>query len=317
MAVAAALLAASAPLAAVTWPHDPDSDVIGQPAHDVIREGDTLVTMARMHDLGHWDIRRANPEVDVWLPRPGTRIFIPQQYVLPDAPREGIVVNLAETRLYFFPDERLPDTDGPMVVTHPIGIGILERATPTGSTRVTHKLDDPAWYPTDQVRAFYAAEGRTLPRMVPPGPDNPLGEHAIILERKGYLIHGTHRPAGVGMRVSQGCIRLYPESIRSLIRQVPVGTPVHIVDQRIKAGFHGGQIFVEVHPPADREAPSDTDAARRELERRVESLIRRHGDAVHGQVDEQLLAAALARADGVATVVTRAGAGAVAEAAGR
>lgn len=298
--LATALVLAYAPGApAVIWPLADGADVIGEITHDRIRDDDTLVSMARMHNIGHWEMRRANPDVDVWLPEPGTQVLVPQVHVLPDAPREGIVINLAEMRLYYFP-ETWPDTDSPVVSTHPVGVGLLDRATPTGTTRVAAKLDNPAWYPTENVRAWYAAEGKQLDAMVPPGPDNPLGEHALVLERSGYLIHGTHRPAGVGMRVSQGCVRLYPESIRTLIQRVEIGTPVNIIDQPAKAGFRDGRIFVEVHPAENGAEPGQLYG---ELTERVRSLEQAHAGRLLGPVDWDRVEQAFATADGVAVAV--------------
>ncbi len=306
----AALLAAACPVPAVEWPWQPGVDVIGEPQTDRVREGDTLVALARLHNLGHWEIRHANPDLDVFLPEPGAEVVIPQIRVLPDGPREGVVINLAELRLYYFAPA-WPDREGPQVSTHPVGVGLLDRATPTGEMRVAHKLDNPAWYPTQGVRDYYAAQGEWVPAMVPPGPDNPLGAHAIVLDRDGYLIHGTHRPAGVGMRVSQGCIRLYPEGISKLIRAVPMGARVRIIDQRIKLGWRENQLYLEVHPviadaieqPWGAEQAAELAAA----QARVRQLIATHGDGV--TVDWARIEASFHRADGIARIIATAATG--------
>ncbi|MDT8410188.1 MAG: L,D-transpeptidase family protein [Wenzhouxiangellaceae bacterium] len=332
-AVAAAFLVSSA-ATAVTWPLADGEDVVGEPIRDRLRNDQTLVDMARMHNIGHFEIRLANPGLDPWLPRPGAEVQIPQLHVLPDAPREGIVINLAERRLYYFAST-WPDRDGPVVSTHPVGVGLVDRATPVTLTRITAKIDDPAWYPTPEVRAWYAREkNQILPAMVPAGPENPLGQHAMVLDGDGLLIHGTHRPDGVGMRVSQGCIRLYPEGIRNLIRQVPVGTPVRIISQYQKLGWRGGRLYLEVEPPEDHSPESITDelsasgpehegrddraseapdnapgAASGDVSReagwqRLRTRIQAHADGRDGvEIDWQGARAVFDRADSVATVI--------------
>lgn len=230
----------------------PGVEVVGKSKREYARRSDTLMDIARWLNQGYYDIRRANPEVDVWLPGEGTQVLIPSRYVLPDAPREGIVVNLGELRLFHFRTEDGEKT----VTTYPIGVGRTGLETPLGETRVAARVDDPAWYPPEAARADYADRGIELPPIVPPGPDNPLGSHAIALALDGYLIHGTNRPDGVGMRVSRGCIRLYPEDIAELIGSVEIGTPVHIVDQPVKAGLEGGRLWLEVHRSADGGPPS-------------------------------------------------------------
>ena len=290
---------------AVVWPLNDDQDVIGELIEDRLRPDDTLVDMARMHNIGLVELRVVNPTLDPWLPEPGARVVVPQLHVLPDTPREGIVVNLSERRLYFFAD-RWPDRDGPIVSTHPVGVGLLDRATPEIRTRVTARLDRPAWYPTAEVRAWYLKEkNEILPAMVPPGPENPLGDHALILEHNDLMIHGTHRPAGVGTRVSQGCIRLYPESIANLIQQVPVGTPVRVVNQPTRLGWREGRLYLDVDPPeADdvgrfeqRTRPTHSESLWQELRARIEDRA--------GQMDVDWQAArdAFDRADGIPVVI--------------
>jgi L,D-transpeptidase ErfK/SrfK len=293
------LVLAAGPVGAVTWPLPPGTDVIGELTTDTLREGDRLVDMARMHNIGFVEMAAANPGLDPWLPSPGTEVRVPQLHVLPDGPREGIVINLAERRLYFFSD-RWPDRDGPVVSTHPVGVGLAERATPLVSTRVTARVDDPAWYPTAEVRDWYRrVRDIELPPVVPPGDDNPLGRHALILAGDGLLIHGTHRPAGVGMRVSQGCIRLYPESIAKLIGQVPIGTPVRIIDEPIRTGWRDDRLYLEVDPAGDDPAAPRDAAAWQPLERR----LREHAAQGSVRIDFDAARAAFERADGVPAVV--------------
>ena len=221
-------------------------DVIGAVSTIVARHEDTLVDLARRHGLGYEDIVRANPEVNPWLPGAGTEIVLPTRYVLPPGPREGVILNLAEYRMYYYPEPGEGQT--PVVMTYPISIGRMDWETPIGRTRIISKVRDPAWYPPKSVREEHAAEGRPLPNIVPPGPDNPLGRFAMRLDIPGYLIHGTNRPAGVGMRVTHGCIRMFPEDIEHLFEKIDVRTPVRIINEPVKIGWFGDELVMEVHP---------------------------------------------------------------------
>ncbi|MEJ2601829.1 MAG: L,D-transpeptidase family protein [Gammaproteobacteria bacterium] len=244
-----ALAATSASQAEVfDLPGDGDT-VVGQVTTVVSQEWDTLLDIARRHGLGYYDIVRANPEVDPWLPGDGTRVILPTRFVLPDVPWEGVVLNLPEYRMYYFPPA---DPDGARtVMTFPISIGRMDWETPLGMTRVTRKAKNPAWYPPESVRQEHEADGRSLPRVVPPGPDNPLGQFAMRLAIPGYLIHGTNKPAGVGMRVTHGCIRMFPEDIEFVFERIPVDTPVRIIDEPYKFGWYDGQLLMEAHPPLE------------------------------------------------------------------
>ncbi len=233
-------------------PSNGDSVVGGLQWVDASHE-DTLLDIARRYDVGYREIRLANPGVDVWLPGEGTGILIPSRYILPDAPREGIVINLSEMRLYYYP--KATANERRRVITHPISVGRVGWGTPLADTRIVTKSTDPTWYPPDSIRADHAAKGDPLPAKVPPGPDNPLGRFALRLALPGYLIHGTNKPYGIGMRVSYGCIRLYPEDIETLFKRVPVDTPVHIINQPYKAGWRQGVLFFEAHPPEGNPTP--------------------------------------------------------------
>lgn len=220
-------------------------DVIGERYTVVVEDPkQTLIDIARRHNIGYEEIRMANPDVSLWVPGVGTEVVIPAQYILPPAPREGVVVNLSELRLYYYP------ADKPGIVeTYPVSVGREEFATPVGITRTTVKVKDPAWAPPASMRREAAERGEPAPSVVPPGPDNPLGEHAILLAMPSYLIHGTNRPDGVGMRVSRGCIRMYPEDIKSLYERLPSGTQVNLMDAPFKAGFAAdGTLFVQSYP---------------------------------------------------------------------
>ncbi|MBT8422134.1 MAG: L,D-transpeptidase family protein [Gammaproteobacteria bacterium] len=231
------------------------SDVIGALTSIAARDDDTLVDIARRHGLGYEDIVIANPTVDVWLPGEGTEVVLPTRYVLPPGPRSGIILNLAEYRMYYFPQPK--NGERPVVMTFPISIGRMDWETPLGRTRVTVKVRNPAWYPPASVRAEHREEGRPLPPIVPPGPDNPLGNFAMRLDLPGYLIHGTNRPAGVGMRVTHGCIRMFPEDIEYLFDYVGIDTPVHIINEPLKIGWDGDELLLEVHRTLTSPPPDD------------------------------------------------------------
>ena len=231
---------------------DEETNVVGAVQVVVARDEDTLPDFARRYGLGYDEIVAANPGVDPWLPGKGTRIVLPTQHVLPDAPREGVVVNLAALRLFYFPERE--DGEPQEVITHPIGIGREGRRTPLGQMRIIQKTENPTWTVPASVRAEHARRGDRLPAVVPPGPDNPLGAHAMRLSRPSYLFHGTNKPFGVGMRVSHGCVRLYPEDIAQLFDEVPVGTPVRIVNQPYLAGRRDGQLYLEAHAPLAEDA---------------------------------------------------------------
>lgn len=220
-------------------------DVIGALTTINAREDDTLLDIARRHGLGYEDIVRANPGVDTWLPGEGTEVVLPTRFVLPPGPRSGVVLNLAEYRLYYYPKPR--DGEPALVMTYPISIGRMDWATPLGRTRVVAKARNPSWYVPESILAEHAAAGDPLPRIVPPGPKNPLGTRAMRLGIPGYLIHGTNRPAGVGMRVTHGCIRMFPEDIVFLFDEIAVDTPVRIINEPVKIGWDGDEIVMEVH----------------------------------------------------------------------
>ncbi|WP_030069273.1 L,D-transpeptidase family protein [Halomonas alkaliantarctica] len=220
-------------------------DIIGENYTVVVENPEeTLIDIARRHNIGYEEIRMANPDVSLWVPGKGTEVVIPARYILPPAPREGVVVNLSELRLYYYP------ADNPGIVeTYPVSVGREEFATPVGITRTTVKVKDPAWAPPASMRREAAARGEPAPSIVPPGPNNPLGRHAILLAMPSYLIHGTNRPEGVGMRVSRGCIRMYPEDIESLYERLPSGTQVNLMDAPFKAGWAAdGTLFVQSFP---------------------------------------------------------------------
>jgi L,D-transpeptidase ErfK/SrfK len=243
-------------------------DVIGAVSTVVAREEDTLVDIARRHGLGYEDIVRANPDVNIWVPGAGTEVVLPTQYVLPPGPRRGIVLNLAEYRLYYYPE--VTDGETPTVLTYPISIGRMDWETPLGKTSVIQKVRNPSWYVPQSVLKEHADEGRPLPRIVPPGPDNPLGEYAMRLGLPGYLIHGTNRPAGVGMRVTHGCIRMFPEDIEYVFGKIGLNTPVRIINEPVKMGWVGDSLVMEVHPVLEVALPEPEEG---EVEEGSEELL--------------------------------------------
>ncbi len=213
-------------------------DIIGSITHYVTREDDTLLDLARWNGLGYTERIAANRGIDPWVPGVGVKLTIPGAHILPDGPREGLILNLADQRLYVF-----NAADG-SVESVPIGIGRSAWGTPTGRTEVVRKRANPTWYVPKSIRA----EDPELPAVVPPGPDNPLGQFAIYLGWPSYLLHGTNEPYGVGRRVSHGCVRLYPEDIARLFLEIPIGLPVTVVDQEVKLAWAGGTLMMEAHP---------------------------------------------------------------------
>jgi L,D-transpeptidase ErfK/SrfK len=206
----------------------------------VVKKGDDLLEIARAHDLGFLELRAANPTVDPWLPKAGSRLILPTVHLLAETVDHGIVMNLAEMRLFHF-------TKGQVTTTHPLGIGREGLETPTGTTRVIRMAKNPTWYPTPRMRA----EKPELPAAVGPGPDNPFGNRAIYLGWDLYRIHGTNIPWGVGRRVSSGCLRMYPEDIESFYEKVSVSTPVTVVNKRLVAEWRDGRMWIEVYPTND------------------------------------------------------------------
>lgn len=221
-------------------------DVIGRQAVTKAEEGDTLPDLARHFGVGINAIRAANPGVDLWGPEAGARITLPLSFVLPDAPRKGLVVNLATMRLFHFGEEGETLT----VSTYPVGVGAKDRPTPTGQMYVARKATRPTWYVPASIAEAHRKKGDPLPATVPPGPDNPLGEYALYLSNAGYLIHGTNKPASIGLNATNGCLRLYPENIERLYRDTPVNTPVLIVSQPYLLGERDGVLYLEAHAPA-------------------------------------------------------------------
>ncbi|WP_314409044.1 L,D-transpeptidase family protein [Pseudomonas kuykendallii] len=268
----------------------PGEDVVGQIQVVTAKYEDTFADVGEANDLGYLEMVAANPGVDPWLPGAGTEIILPTRFILPPGPREGIVINLAEYRMYYYPK-------GENVVhTYPLGIGREGWGSPITLTKVTAKTANPAWYPPASIRAEHAAEGDPLPMVVPPGPDNPLGPFKFSLSLPGYLIHGSNKKFGIGMRVSHGCFRMLNQNVLELAKMAPVGTPVRIINEPYKFGVSGGKIYLEAHQPLDDHGdPSHVDKHTAV----INTLLQRQDIAANQQMDWEIVREVVAAEDGL------------------
>lgn len=270
----------------------PEGDLAGELQVFTTEYEDTFAGIGNDLALGYLELVKANPGVDPWLPGDDTTIILPRMYVLPDVRREGIVINLAEYRLYYFSEEG--------VQVYPVGVGTEENPSPLTDAEVTMPLESPAWYPPASIRAEYEATGDYLPRMIPPGPGNPLGTHALMLSEKGYLIHGTNKRFGVGMPVSHGCFRMYNEDISRFVYQVQKGTPVQVIREPVKLGLSGGEVWIEVHRPGEDYLPADRQKLWQQVQKKLESFREQHADI---QIKRQAVEIAVDQADGIPTMI--------------
>ncbi len=264
---------------------------------------DTFVDLARRFNVGFEELVRANPTVDPWLPGEGREIVLPTQHLLPNAPREGVVINLAAMRLYFFVPTRKGET--PVVYTFPIGIGKVGMATPQGRTRITRMAKNPSWRPGPGVRAEYRANGEILPAVVKPGPDNPLGTRAMYLGWPAYLIHGTNKPAGIGLRSSAGCIRLFPEDVEFLYDMIKPGIPVTVVNQPFVFGWHRGELFMQAYDVLEDDARNWRGAQRKLLSRALAGRLRKELAATGAEIDWQAVGQLSRTPRGIAVPVSK------------
>jgi L,D-transpeptidase ErfK/SrfK len=247
----ALLFGPAADAAEYSLPPDGD-DIVGEVVTITAAYEDTFAKLAQRFSVGFQEIQDANPGLDPWLPGEGTQVRLPLAFVLPEGERNGIVINLAEFRLYYFPEAPSADAQR-RVITYPIGIGRSEYPTPRTVTSVVRTIKDPWWTPGATARREYKEQGIDLPKVVPPGPDNPMGKFSMQLAIPSYFIHGTNKPLGVGQRASLGCIRLYPDDIEALVSVVPYGTKVRIIDQPNKIGRYHGDLYLESHAYPDGE----------------------------------------------------------------
>jgi L,D-transpeptidase ErfK/SrfK len=239
--------------------NNPSKIIIGAANSHIIREKETLVELARKYSIGYNEITAANSDIDPWVPEKGAKIVIPTVWLLPERMENGVLINLAEMRLYYFFNVE----KNKYVKTFPIGIGSQGSNTPVGDFRITLKVKDPVWKVPESIRE----EDPELPEFVLPGPDNPLGGYWLHLSINSYGIHGTNKPLGIGRKVSHGCLRLYPEDIKVLYTFIKSGTPVRIVDKPVKTGFINGKVYIEVHG-AERKKPELVSIAVKELSRK-------------------------------------------------
>ncbi|MDR2214259.1 MAG: L,D-transpeptidase family protein [Nevskiaceae bacterium] len=258
-------------------------DVVGQLQVTVANKEDTLSDIARRFNVGYEEIVRANPKVDPWLPRAGTEVVVPTQFVLPNAPREGIVINVAAMRIYYF--QPVKKGEKQVVYTHPIGIGKVGWSTPEGATKVISKQKDPVWRPTASIIAEHKKNGEILPAVVPAGPDNPLGRYKLTLGWASYLIHGTNKPYGVGLRSSHGCIRLYPEDIEQVFGMVTPGTKVRVVNQPFVFGWHEDQLYLQAYDVLEDDKrdwqKSQPKLLSKTLTKRMQDQLKERGEEVN------------------------------------
>lgn len=266
------------PVATHRFEFDPVRDeVMGLIQKTVVGPEDTLPDIARRFNIGYEEIVRANPGVDPWLPGAGREIVLPTQFVLPNAPREGIVINVPAMRLFYFPKRAKDEPkDAPAVVyTYPIGIGKVGWATPEGVTKVLKRTEDPTWRVPASIRKEHLEMGDELPPVVGPGPDNPLGKHSFTLGWPSYLVHGTNKPYGVGMRSSHGCIRLYPEDIAHLFEAVPIGTQLRVVNQPFLIGHSADDIVMQSYGVMEDDKRAWDKARRKLIEKSITQNTRK------------------------------------------
>jgi L,D-transpeptidase ErfK/SrfK len=278
--------------AASVFPMPTDgSNVVGSDSNVTTVYEDTLPDIAHRYSLGYYEIIRANPGVDVWLPGAGKQLTLPGRRILPPGPREGIVVNLPEHRLYYYPKPR--PHEKPIVITFPVSIGKTDWRTPLGDTQVIAKIRHPSWYPPESIRKEHEKNGDPIPKVVPAGPDNPLGDYALRLAagHGEYMIHGTNNPTAVGMAVTHGCIRMYPEDVAALFALVPVGTKVRLVNEPVKIAWVNGELYLEAHPPVDDEGQS-IEPDLKLLSDKLDKVLGNDNAAIHWDLARSTLAAA-------------------------
>lgn len=227
---------------ALTFHIPANSNIVGHLRTAVIHDGEDITDLGQRYGIGYFEFLEANPGIDLDNLYIGEKVVVPSSFILPPGPRTGIVINLAELRLYYYPNQHT-------VMTFPIGIGRKDEATPVMETKIIGKQRNPIWRPTKATRERAEEMGITLPAFIAAGPDNPLGKYAMRLGNPKFLIHGTNDPTGVGLRSSGGCIRMYPQGIKDLFSQVRIGTKVSIIDEPFKVGYVGDKIYLEAHVP--------------------------------------------------------------------
>ena len=277
-------------LLSLPTPALPAGDLIGEIRHATATQEDTLPLIARRPSIGLNEIELATAHPPRSLPGPGPPVLLPTRYILPSGERRGIIINIPEMRIYYFTDAGIR--------TWPIGVGREGWTIPYKNGKVIGRQQNPAWYPPKSIRLEHAADGDPLPLVVPPGPDNPLGAYALRLSLPGYLIHGTNKKYGIGMRVSHGCIRLYPQDIAELYSLAPVGTPFRIINEPMKLGIEGHRLYLEMHPPqVENNLSPDTFAA--QLQQRITA----HTSGSHVKLDWDIIHHTLNNPNGVPVAI--------------
>jgi L,D-transpeptidase ErfK/SrfK len=280
--------AEAAPLATQRFELAPEQNIIGTVQVVKTTKEDTLTDLARRFNVGYDEIIRANPKVDPWLPGDGASVVLPTRFILPNAPHEGLVINVAAMRIFYFLPHKAGEPE--VVITHPIGIGKVGWATPEGVTKVTRKQKDPIWrVPESVIKEHREERGEELERVYGPGPDNPLGHYAFYLEWPSYLIHGTNKPAGVGLRSSHGCIRLFPEDVEQFFSMVPVGTQVRVVNQPFVFGWEDGHLYMQAYDVLEDDARDWKNAERKLLTKSLAAKLRKELAAAHTELDWALV----------------------------
>jgi L,D-transpeptidase ErfK/SrfK len=264
---------------------DPKSDIVGYVQRTTVGKEDTLPDIARRFDVGYEEMLTANPGVDPWLPGVGREVLVPTQYVLPAAPHEGVVVNVAAMRIFYYPPHKKGEPE--TVYTHPIGIGKVGWKTPGGATKIVSRQKDPVWVVPKSVREEHAENGDELPAQVPAGPDNPLGQYMFRLGWPSYLIHGTNKPYGVGMRSSHGCMRLYPEDIAVFFDLIPIGTKVTVVNQPYLFGWRDGVLYLQAYAVMEDDSRNWSKDRKRLLANLLQPKLRGKIAQHDGEIDWQ------------------------------
>jgi len=267
----------------------PGQDIVGEVQITTVGRDDTLTDIARRFNVGYEEIVRANPGVDPWLPGAGRKVVLPTQFILPNAPREGIVINIAAMRIFYFPPHKKGEPQ--VVITHPIGIGKVGWSTPEGVTKIVRRQKDPTWTVPVSVLKEHRENGEELDRVIGPGPDNPLGRHAFYLQWPSYLIHGTNKPAGVGLRSSHGCIRLYPEDIAQLFDMVPIGTQVRVVNQPFVFGWSDNNLYMQPLDVLEDDTRDWKKAPRKLLSKSLAASLQKDLKAHNEEVDWDVVSA--------------------------
>lgn len=270
-----------------------NGDVIGE-TKIVYAEGtDSLIDIGERYEAGFDELQWANPEVSTWTPGEDTPIILPFKYILPNGKRSGIVSNIPEMRTYYFPK------DEDLIYVYPVSVGRMDWKTPLGTWKITVKQEDPPWYPPESIRREHREMGRgELPRVVPAGPDNPMGRHVLRLNLPSYLLHGTNDTTGIGMRVTHGCMRFFPDNIEELYNIVPNGTEVTFLNEPIKWGWEGDDLLIEVHPPLEEDNMSTE-----ELLIKAYELLAPFIDDPNIEVSRELVDVAIRQMSGLPVIV--------------